>query len=60
MMRIPPRVEHQHCDLCYSTLIGNTCEYPNQYPDRFNLQCMTNLANTILKAINGISFKSKE
>lgn len=45
--------EHQHCDLCYSTLVGNTCVYPRGYDVQtsFIVQRINGAANIILAEI---------
>ena len=42
---------HQHCDLCYATLAGNTCVYRDVYDHEtaFIVQHVNNVANLLLK-----------
>jgi hypothetical protein len=46
---------HQHCDLCYSTLAGNTCVYLKVYDHdtRFIVQHVNLVANIVLKELRG-------
>ena len=44
--------EHQHCDVCYSTLIGNTCTYPLNYGvQRDVARWIAGCTNIVLKAL---------
>ena len=47
------QAEHQHCDLCYSTLAGNTCVYPTAYDSSVKqiMQHVNNVANVVLKKL---------
>jgi len=39
--------EHTHCEICYTTLAGNACQYPNQY-DTQNIRIMVQIAHLII------------
>lgn len=45
--------EHQHCDLCFETFAGNTCDYPVAY-DRETAQIMQHInhvANLVIREL---------
>lgn len=45
--------EHRHCDICYNSLIGNTCTYREQHLSNGRVQqAIAYCTNIILKAIN--------
>ena len=43
------------CELCASTLAGNSIDYPDQYPERAVLQAVCYVGNAILTKLEAIS-----
>lgn len=41
--------EHQHCEFCYASLVGNACKFPR--PDQEILRTICQVANVLLKEL---------
>ena len=49
--RMPTRL----CEVCSTSMISNSYNYPNQYPDSTTLQALGFVANTILARIDRLA-----